>query len=207
MSLVPPESAEVSWADLTWEERAGVESIYLDSFPPEERRSLDAATSAGSRLWIARRGTDLVGFGMVAVLEPARAALLQYLAVRSNARSAGIGAQLLDTIAVDLREEGSVDGVLIEIEDPFGEGSTRWRLRFYQRCGAARLECLAQYFMADFVKPRRIPMVLLWKPLAETSRQLTGDRLRAALRGIFYSEYSEVADGDFLEDLLAAVTC
>jgi GNAT superfamily N-acetyltransferase len=150
-----------------------------------------------------------VGFATVATLRPARAALLQYLAVAADARSRGVGTQLLESVAHTLHNEGGLDGILIEIEDPHPDDSTdqaRRRLRFYQRAGAQLLHCLRHYFSADFTADGRIPMLLLWRPLADVDPP-TGDALRVALREIFSSEYADAADRDFLDDMLAEVIC
>jgi len=208
MPLAARQITEMSWSDLRSADKKGIEGIYRDSFPPEERRPLEAVI-AGSRLWIVRSGNDLLGFATVATFAAARSALLQYLAVAPPERSTGVGSQLLEVLAADLAREGSVDGILIEIEDPFDGGvsdEARRRLRFYRSCGADRLGCLRSYFMADFAQPGRIPMMLLWRPLTEAEPP-AGTSLRAALHGIFESEYSEVADQTFLADLLAEVIC
>ena len=56
MPLAARQITEMSWSDLRSADKKGIEDIYLDSFPPEERRPLEAVIAAGSRLWIVRSG-------------------------------------------------------------------------------------------------------------------------------------------------------
>jgi len=162
--------------------------------------------TSGARVWAARRADDVIGFAAAAVFKGVGAGLLRYLAVTPPEQSSGVGSALLAALARDF----PVDGVLIECEVPGRTGdmvqATR-RLAFYERWGAQRLECLEDYFMADFSKPgERIPMVLLWKPLMAVE-QPRGQRLRAALEAIFESSYANVAGAGHLADLLANVRC
>lgn len=198
---------ELPWTGLSIDEQDDFSAIYRESFPPEERRPLESLISTGTRVWVVRHDRRVLGLAMVAMLESAGVALLQYLAVAPSERSTGLGTRLLDALADDLGDEPGIRGVLIEIEVPGRtDGEAARRLRFYQRWGASPVACLRDYFIADFTGSGRLPMVLLWKPLTGGD-QPTGDRLRVVLRSIFRSEYAEYADVAFLPDLLAEVVC
>lgn len=197
---------EVSWPGLSGHDKQGVRLIYEEVFPSWERRPLESVMVSRARLWAARRDNRLVGFAVATVLEAVDAGLLQYLAVAPPEQSGGVGSALLAVLARKL----PVAGVLVEVEPPSGEGDTvqaRRRLAFYERWGARRLECLREYFMADYADPgQRIPMLLLWKPLAVVEPP-RGPKLRAILEAIFENSYSWVAGPGHLADLLANVRC
>ena len=196
----------VSWFDLPDHDQQVVQAIYEAVFPARERRPLDLVMASPARVWVARRDDRLVGFAVATVLGATGVGLLQYLAVTPPEQSVGIGSALLAELARDL----PVDGVLLEVEPPSGEGASaqaRRRLTFYERWGAQPLECLTDYFMGDFAEPGgRLPMLLLWKPVA-TIEPPKGGRLRAVLEAIFDSEYAAVAGPGHLADLLAKVRC
>jgi GNAT superfamily N-acetyltransferase len=200
----PARINEVSWPGLPDHDRESIRLIYEDVFPPTERRPFESLTASGTRVWVARRADHVIGFATAIVFERVGAGLLRYLAVTPPEQSRSVGSTLLAVLARDL----PVDGVLIEVEVPSLAGvMAKRRLAFYERWGAQRLECLEDYFMADFSKPgERIPMILLWKPLA-AAEQPRGQRLRAALEAIFESAYTDVAGADHLADLLANVRC
>jgi len=195
---------EVSWPELPDHDRESIRLIYEDVFPPTERRPFESLMTSEVRGWVARRADEVIGFATVVVLKRVGAGLIQYLAVTPPEQSGGVGSTLLAVLARDL----PVDSIVLEIEVPaLADVMAKRRLVFYERWGAQRLECLEDYFIVDFSKPgERIPMELLWKPLAAI-KQPIGQRLRAVLEAIFEAEYADVAGAGHLADLLANVRC
>jgi GNAT superfamily N-acetyltransferase len=218
--LTPPEKTKrapsqvqlVAWGSLHEADAEAIRALYEEAFPATERRVFAEVVATCDRMWVAKSGADVTGFATAAVLPNANSALLQYLAVATPFRSAGIGSLLLAHIERDLcRPETALDGVYVEIEPPNGpeeNSEAKRRLAFYVRWGAEPVTCMPEYFIADFSSESaaRVPMFLLWRSL-NGDGQPKGDRLRAALSDIYESEYSGCADANFLPDILGRVRC
>lgn len=115
-------------------------ALYEHAFPASERVPSDvfAAELGRSRtVLVLRAGDRVVAFASLIELAP-DARLLEYLAVRADARGGGHGGRLL----THLREQGGT--LLLEVEDPAEPGlapeevTTRERrIAFYRRHGGA----------------------------------------------------------------------
>lgn len=125
---------------LTPDDLPDVLALYEEAFPSSERvpSAVLAAEFGRSRTGVVlRRDGRVVGFASLVELPP-DARLLEYLAVRSDARGGGHGGRLL----THLREQGRT--LLIEVEDPAEPGlappevvARERRIAFYRAQGAA----------------------------------------------------------------------
>jgi ribosomal protein S18 acetylase RimI-like enzyme len=131
--------------------------IFLDSFPPDERRGLRGQKAVFGkkqfRLYSAHDGQALVGF--VASWDFGDFAFLESFAVRAGLRNKGYGSRILGRY---VRKAGKP--VVLEVERPGGSEFAGRRIKFYERAGFR----LNRY---DYVQPpygknkRAVPMYLM----------------------------------------------
>jgi ribosomal protein S18 acetylase RimI-like enzyme len=116
--------------------------IYAESFPASERKSIAELRRMLERdsyyfLGACAAGS-LVGFSISAMLAGTNAALLEYLAVASEYRAAGVGQELFANTAA--HRELSGRQLLIEVES-HGHSAAR-RKAFYRQLGCRQIEGL-----------------------------------------------------------------
>lgn len=130
--------------------------IYLDSFPPEERRPFEqiADGQLPLRLLAVMRGGYVVG--MLTYWDFNTFRYVEHFAIESEMRGKNIG-----TLAMSLFLEQSPVPVVLEVERPeSGEFAVR-RIRFYERLG---FHALADY---DYIQPpyaeglSEVPLLLM----------------------------------------------
>jgi ribosomal protein S18 acetylase RimI-like enzyme len=171
-------------------------AIYEASFPPAEREDFESYArriAAGARWFFgAFRDDALIGLATFVPNIAPHIHLLEFLAIASEARSGGIGGQLLDeatrTLAADLMLEVESDDECAEEERKLRQQ----RIRFYQRHGAQVVTGL------DYRIPRTdgrgtLPMKLMWlSPRGNAVPR--GEKLRACIAGIYTQCYGLPAD-------------
>jgi len=175
--------------------RDQLRAIYLDSFPPHERAEfafLVDSIAAGERwLFTATRGDDLFGFAIIVPYIARDVHLLEYLAVARQARSAGIGGVLLKHSVDAARANGSVAGILLEVEhDDDGDADERAlrarRVAFYERNGAMRMK-------------------LRWLAVDTNLKAPRGGKLRECVVGIFERSYGLREEDALVRGILAGI--
>ncbi|MCL6100929.1 MAG: GNAT family N-acetyltransferase [Bacteroidetes bacterium] len=138
-------------------------SLYLLSFPPEERRELDALIGMlkvpEMYFWAINTDSQLVGFVIYWKFEGFL--YIEHLAVYEDQRRKGIGEETLRKLQ---KEENPI---LLEVEIPHDEASTK-RVAFYKRAGFCSLPI--NYFQPPYREGESLlPMMLFsdrneWDP-------------------------------------------
>lgn len=162
----------------------GVMEIYRASFPAAERMGEDAlrtSIEAGVRRLWTLGSVDAFAIALDLATAPPWV-FGEYLAVRADARSGGLGGGLLGTL------RGLGRPVVLGVEDPEwgGEMAAR-RIRFYERHGARRVPGSESFRAPDLETPgESVPMWLLQVP-ADAGSEL-GDELGRVLMQAILSE-------------------
>lgn len=174
--------------------------IYREAFPASERMdeaALRGSIESGRRsLWM----LDRDAFAIALDLRTASPWIFgEYLAVRADARSGGLGGTLLAALHAVGRP------VVLEVEDPewAGELAAR-RIAFYERFGARRVPGTAGFVAPDLATPgSSVPMWLLALPVgddASLADPAIGHRLARAI----WTEGYGLAEGSAELEQLAA---
>ena len=140
--------------------------LYTAAFPPEERKSATELRTMlhrpDYRFLLAQNGEQVLGFAILFRSETTPIALLEYLAVRPDARGQGIGRWLFeqavattDTTQIPLLIEAESDR-----EATLGQAERRRRKRFYRSLGAREVTGL-RYLMPQVSTAPPPPMELL----------------------------------------------
>ncbi len=171
--------------DEVWDDVVG---IYRASFPAAERMGEDALRasiqSGGRRLWTLG---SVDAFAIALDLATAPPWVFgEYLAVRADARSGGLGGGLLGTL------RGLGRPLVLEVEDPeWGGDMAARRIRFYERHGARRVPGSEPFRAPDLETPgESVPMWLLQVP-ADAGQELGEDLGRMLMRAILSEGYGE----------------
>ena len=175
----------VAVPDEVWD---GVAAIYRAAFPAAERMGEDVLRAGietgGRRLW------TLGGVDAFAIAQDLRTAppwmFGEYLAVRAEARSGGLGGELLGMM------RGLGRPLVLEVEDPeWGGDMAVRRIRFYERHGARRVPGSEPFRAPDLETPgESVPMWLLQVP-ADAGEDLGDELGRMLMRAILSEGYGE----------------
>lgn len=116
-----------------------IEDIYLQSFPPEERRPfadlIGRTCDHSSRLRLLTIEHDESVVGLISYWQFDSFRYIEHFAIESQQRSGGIGSRALsDFISRDSRP------VVIEVEPPETDEMAKRRIEFYRRAGFNELE-------------------------------------------------------------------
>lgn len=194
--------------------RDQLRAIYHDGFPPHARADLAFVVdsiAAGERwLFTATRGDDLFGFAIIVPYVTRDVHLLEYLAVARQARSAGIGGILLKHSVDAARANGSIAGILLEVEhDDDGDADERAlrarRIAFYERNGARLVEGVPNYRVPLIGCTGTMRMKLLWLPIAANAPPPRGDKLRECVVGILERSYGLREEDALVRGILAGI--
>lgn len=210
MLVVEPISeGELADSDVTT-----MSDIYERSFPAGERDDTEGLLSelaAGRRWgWIIRSSGDLIGFAILSRLEAQGVDFLEYMAVAPDQRNSGAGGTLLDAVIAGRRSAGSA-GIAFEVEHPetaAGEEAElrRRRIGFYERHGAAVVECAPSYQAPNLAEDGTLPFLLMWIGLEEPGPP-RGERLRGCVRSMLVDGYGLAEDDPVVAAALAGLTC
>lgn len=160
---------------------AFAESLWLGSFPPEERRETAAqrANADGNALFSCLLATDGDGapVGLFTYWDFGTFAYCEHFATDPGRRNRGLGAQIL---ALALERVGKP--LVLEVEMP-ADGLSRRRVGFYERCG------LVLHPEFDYLQPpyraggEPLPMRLM------TTRDFSAESLAGAAATIHEKVY------------------
>lgn len=188
-------------ARLEGEVRGQFTAIFYQSFPPNERESLesiDRRLAGSATLHGAFAGDDLVGFALVLPLDVDGVYLLDYLAVADTHRNRGLGRSFLEHLREAYGTREGASGILLEVEsDQWGSAEERYlrarRIAFYRRNGAVPLPLRQHLEVPAADGSGLIYTKLLWLPLADPLP--VGERLRACMRSFLWHCYG-LRDGE-----------
>lgn len=123
-----------------------LERLYLDSFPPEERRPWEqVAAGSGSPELLCIATPEAPAAGLVSIWRFDAFTYVEHLCTDPALRGRGTGAAVMAA----LRAEGRP--LLLEVEHPQGPDSIEQRrINFYRRCGFHLLDY-------DYVQPPYAP--------------------------------------------------
>jgi GNAT superfamily N-acetyltransferase len=194
--------------------RDQLRAIYLDSFPPHERAEftllVDSIAASERWLFTATRGDDLFGFAIIVPHIASDVHLLEYLAVARQARSAGIGGVLLKHSVDAARANGSIAGILLEVEhDDDGDADERAlrarRIAFYERNGARLIEGVPNYRVPLIGRAGMMRMKLLWLAIDANAQPPRGDKLRECAVGILERSYGVSAEDALVLEVMEGI--
>lgn len=110
----------------------GIRRLYLDAFPPAERRPWESISAGGSTpLLMAIKSDDDALLGLLSFWDFVDFVYIEHLAVDPAQRGAGVGAA-----ALKLLRESCGRPLLLEVEPPADDNPTAARrIAFYRRNG------------------------------------------------------------------------
>ena len=189
--------------------------IYEESFIAGERDDTTVLLTrvlTGERdCYLAVAGAQLLGLAVVRPLTGYPAAFLEYLAVATEARSAGIGSRILTRMRQGVADtaEATAAGLLFEVDPPEAadsgsERELRWRrIAFYQRNGAVIVDDAPNYRAPVAVGEGTLPYLLMWLPAALGGPAPAGPYLKDCVTAIFIQSYELPADAPLVRKLIA----
>lgn len=109
-------------------------SLYIESFPPEERRPWDdiilRSTQCQQRFQLLGIYIDSVFAGLITIWQFPSFRYVEHFATSPSMRSRGIGAEALAALI-----SHSASPIVLEVELPETSPLARRRIDFYSRCG------------------------------------------------------------------------
>lgn len=182
-----------------------VRSIYVASFPEQERApfvSLMRDVEQGDRaIWLTE---PLQGFALTVDLETSSGdVLLEYLAVASQDRNAGLGSALIGALLRDVSSP-----IVLEVEEPEAAADpfASRRVDFYARHGAVELPHSRGYCAPNLVTEGALPMQL-WDLAPERRARCPGrDDVQHLVAQIWRKSYGLTPTDDRVAAVLRSLS-
>ena len=180
--------------------------LYTAAFPPEERKSAAELRTmlrrSDYRFLLAQQNDEVLGLAVLFCSETTAIALLEYLAIRPEARGRGIGRWLFGQVvaATDTTQRP----LLIEAESDRpatpGQAERHRRKQFYRSLGVREISGL-RYLMPQVSTAPPPPMELLLhaQPAPATVRR---DDLQRWLQAIYTEVYNQKPEDPQLRKML-----
>ncbi|TMV47598.1 GNAT family N-acetyltransferase [Paenibacillus mesophilus] len=123
------------WDETLWRE---AERIYNKAFPEHGRKSAEIIRRMFDKgmctLHTAADRREMVAMALTGIDKQAEALLIDYIAVKEEARGKGYGRTFLSHIRDWAETEAHCRGIIVEVEAEPSEANRR-RIRFWERCG------------------------------------------------------------------------
>lgn len=137
-----------SWNALVWSK---IEDVYRQAFSHGRKNEHVVKKLLDRRKAFLHVGTchsEVIAMALTADLPDIQALLIDYIGVREDKRSQGIGTQFVDAIETWARQKG-YDGIIIEVEskvepEPDDHPNKR-RVRFWEKCGFQLTDYIHDY--------------------------------------------------------------
>ncbi len=180
--------------------------LYTAAFPPEERKSAAELRTmlrrSDYRFLLAQQNDEVLGLAVLFCSETTAIALLEYLAVRPEARGRGIGRWLFGQVvaATDTTQRP----LLIEAESDrattAGQLERRRRKQFYRSLGAREITGL-RYLMPQVstAPPPPLELMLHAQPAPAT---VSRDDLQRWLQTLYTEVYHQTSEDPRLHQML-----
>jgi len=194
--------------DVASEEFKEAMRIYIDTFPENVRRPISSIETAvkgdKSRLIIGRINDNIVSMALLCPLQGTSFVLGDYLAIREEYRSQGIGEHFLKNI-FSIIDDDQFEYVIGEVENPYLEldKSKMRRVRFFKRLGMKELKDL-RYILPPLQGTLPTEMILMVFSKKEKD-SLVGEEIRNIISRIFSELYNRDEDDEILASILKGI--
>ena len=182
--------------------------IYIDAFPENIRRPVASigtdVKSDKSRLLIGRMDDKIVSMALLYPFKSTSFVLGDYLAIREEYRSQGIGEHFLKNI-FSIIDDDQFEYVIGEVENPYLEldKSKMRRVRFFKRLGMKELKDL-RYILPPLQGTSPTEMILMVFSKKEKD-SLVGEEIRNIISRIFSELYNRDEDDEILASILKGI--
>lgn len=177
--------------------------IYIDSFPANERHSVDVIKERLIRkkytMYIGRLENEIVFIALLWPLQNTDFILFDYMAVKESHRSRGIGSAFMKYIAKQLEEQNKY--LILEVENPnYGDNKEerRRRINFYKRQRVKEMKNV-RYILPPLSGPNPTEMILMVLPDYYAGK-IPGKLVKETIEQIYKELYNRNKD-DYLLNL------
>lgn len=133
------------WDEERWN---AAEVIYEEAFPLDGKKSRAIIQGMFAKrmcqLHTLEQGAEMVGMALTGVDAQANALIVDYLAVRANARGTGFGRLMLEQMKRWALEQRGCRGLIVEVESEPTEENEQ-RIRFWQSNGFEQTDYVHHY--------------------------------------------------------------
>ncbi|MBK9935482.1 MAG: GNAT family N-acetyltransferase [Cytophagaceae bacterium] len=182
------------------------EEVYTDAFPANERQPLrvilDRINHKKETLLAAFIDVELVAFALLFELQNTEYYLLDYLAIKKDHRSKGLGGEMLKKVLEFSFAKNK--SILLEVDHPNNsenELQNTNRIKFYQKYGAKIIDNLI-YELPDLEKknnPTFQFLMIIQKD--RTIDKISGKEIKVILEQLYYQLYEGIFDEDKLKKM------
>jgi hypothetical protein len=186
----------------------GAMDIYVDSFPPNERHSLEVirqrVTNKESRLFVGVDQNEVVLMCLIYNLSSAEFLLFDYMAVSATKRGLGVGSLFLQFIRSHFKLTAKY--MVLEVENP-AHGDNREerekRVAFYKKNGA-KLLAGVRYILPALDNTTPTEMVLMVMP-EYPGGTISGSTIKRLIATIYAEVYNRPAHDPLLQSFIETV--
>lgn len=190
-------------------------SIFESAFPLEERMPWGALVSSireGQRSGLITFDGESEPAGLAIWTDIGTATpsvVIEYLAVKPDCRSRGIGGQLLEHVVAQVAQD-RYQRLVLEVESPSGGSDDELRLRrieFYRRHAFEIVGCAPAYAMPDLSGSGHLFSMLLMERLLTECPALNGIELIELVTAVWNTTYAGAFKEPQLAEVIAKLVC
>jgi len=179
--------------------------IYIDSFPANERHSVDVIKERLIKkkniMYIGRLENEIVFIALLWPLLNTDFILFDYMAVKESHRNKGIGTNFIKYIEKQL--EGKNKHLILEVENPnYGDNKEEKmkRIKFYKRQGVKEMKNVA-YILPPLSGPNPTEMILMILPDYDAGK-IPGKLVKKTIKQIYKELYNRDKDDLLLNSFI-----
>ncbi len=197
----------VSTSDSLFSEVIG---IYETSFPANERQSVELITERFNlhkyQVFVGFQQSTVVAFAFLYHFNNPKLILLDYIAVKPEFRTKGVGSQFLQELIKRLKLKQNRHYIIGEVENPeFGENKEerRLRLEFYSRLGIKTVKRI-KYILPPLSGTIPTDMLLMIHPTPKPG-QYAKKTFVDLITELYVEKYNRAPDDELLKKIIMTI--
>ena len=185
--------------------------IYLDSFPANERQSIDLIKKRFNenryQLFVGTIGDEVAVFSLIYRFKHPDFYLLDYYAVKANYRDQKLGTDFLKALFNEMKLNENKVFLILEVEDPnYGNNRkerTR-RVQFYKSLGVRQIESM-RYILPPLDNGKELTDMIIMIYPAPKCKKITCETLVSLVNELYIEKYNRSANDPLFKKCLELV--
>ena len=182
--------------------------IYLDSFPTNERQSIDLIQKRFNenryQLFVGTIGDEVTVFSLIYRFKHPDFYLLDYYAVKKNYRNKKLGTDFLKTLFKEMKLDEKNIFLILEVEDPsYGNNRNerKKRVQFYKTLGVRQIESM-RYILPPLDNGKESTDMIIMIYPSPKRKKITREMLLSLVSELYIEKYNRSANDPLFKKCL-----
>ncbi len=182
--------------------------IYLDSFPGNERQSIDLIQKRFNenryQMFVGTIGDEAVVFSLIYRFKDPDFYLLDYYAVKINYRNKKLGTEFLKTLFKEMELDENNTFLIFEVEDPnYGKNRIERtkRVQFYKTLGVRQIESM-RYILPPLDNGKESTDMIIMIYPSPKRKKITCEMLLSLVNELYIEKYNRNANDPLFKKCL-----